>query len=151
MVTRTYTSWQSMKTRCYNINDEHYPRYGGRGIYVCYEWRNSFEAFLRDMGERPDGRTLDRKDNDGPYTKDNCCWSTPAEQAQNRKWPAQQIISTKNKSGVQGVSFCNTRQVWYAHGYLNGQRIQLYRGTDFDLAVESRIEFEEYKYEELMF
>jgi len=75
----------------------------------------------------------------------------PVEQEQNRTWPAQEVLSVRNKSGIQGVSFCNTRQVWYAHGYLNGQRIQLYRGVYFELAVEARIEFEDYKHKELMF
>lgn len=151
MISRTYTSWQAMKTRCYNTKDEHYPRYGGRGIYVCYEWVNSFEAFLRDMGERPEGRTLDRIDNERHYTKDNCRWATPQEQAYNRKWPAKQVLSNVNTSGIQGVSFCNTRKVWYAHGYINGKRIQLYRGGDFDTAVKLRLIFEDHKYSELMF
>jgi hypothetical protein len=72
-----------MLTRCRNPNREDWPRYGGRGIDVCARWLR-FENFLEDMGLRPEGTTLDRKDTDGNYTLDNCKWSTPLEQVQNR-------------------------------------------------------------------
>ena len=61
-----------------------YPRYGGRGITVCPDWQQ-FSGFLRDMGERPVGKTLDRVDNDQGYSRDNCRWSTPLEQAHNKR------------------------------------------------------------------
>lgn len=79
----TYKSWVSMMTRCYNKNHEAYHRYGGRGITVCDRWFDFFN-FLDDMGDRPAGRTLDRKNNDLGYSKANCKWSTPKEQANNR-------------------------------------------------------------------
>lgn len=81
---RTYSSWQAMKSRCNNPNATSYKRYGGRGIKVCERW-DTFENFLADMGERPEGMTLDRKDTDGDYTPDNCVWSTPVKQVHNRR------------------------------------------------------------------
>jgi hypothetical protein len=80
---RTYKTWSSMKERCNNKNHKAYHRYGGRGIKVCDEW-NEFVVFLKDMGERPEGRTLDRIKNDRGYCKDNCKWATPKEQSLNR-------------------------------------------------------------------
>lgn len=81
---RTYTSWQSMIARCYNPRFAHYGRYGGRGIKICDRWRHSFNHFLEDMGERPDGHTLDRKDSTKGYSPNNCRWATPLEQSRNR-------------------------------------------------------------------
>lgn len=72
-----------MKTRCTNPKATRYPEYGGRGITVCERW-NDFANFLADMGERPVGMTIDRRDNDLGYFKENCRWATHLEQTQNR-------------------------------------------------------------------
>ncbi len=64
-----YSTWKSMKSRCYNPNRRDYRYYGGRGIGVCDSWIKSFERFVEDMGERPEGHTLDREDNDKGYFK----------------------------------------------------------------------------------
>lgn len=79
----THYSWQAMRIRCRNPRSKDYHRYGGRGIVICDRW-DKFENFLADMGERPVGKTLDRRDNDGNYEPSNCKWSTRKEQAANR-------------------------------------------------------------------
>lgn len=80
----TYSIWASMLARCNNSKNYAYNDYGGRGIYVCKEWYD-FKNFLEDMGERPEGLTLDRKENDKGYYKENCRWATYFTQANNRR------------------------------------------------------------------
>jgi hypothetical protein len=82
--TATYFSWRNMRSRCYNINDIGFHNYGGRGIVVCKRWREDYDAFVEDMGIRPDGLTLDRIDGNGNYEKSNCRWTDYITQANNR-------------------------------------------------------------------
>jgi hypothetical protein len=81
--TKQYSSWYGMRSRTGNKKQASYERYGGRGIKVCKKWE-TFEGFWDDMGESySDGLTLDRIDNNGDYCKENCKWSTRAEQSRN--------------------------------------------------------------------
>jgi len=79
-----YKTWNGMRSRCYDKNRPRYKRYGGRGIRVCARWFYSFENFANDMGERPEGCTLDRINNDGIYSPDNCRWADDKTQHENR-------------------------------------------------------------------
>ena len=84
--TRLYRIWANIKTRCFNKNDPHYPRWGARGITVCDEWKNDFKAFY-DWSMRngyQDNLTIDRIDNKLGYSPYNCRWITLAEQNKNR-------------------------------------------------------------------
>jgi hypothetical protein len=94
--TKTYRCWQNMLDRCYNPNKTGYKYYGGRGITVCRRWRESFENFYADMGDKPPGMTLERIDNNRGYSPDNCKWATRSEQNQNRRNAA--LITYKGRT-----------------------------------------------------
>lgn len=107
---REYRAWCEMKRRCDNPNRPRYKDYGGRGIKYCTEWE-SFDKFLLDMGECPDGMTLDRIDVDGDYCKENCRWTDYATQNRNKrnnvKYNGELLSDLIVKKGMKVSTFYN--------------------------------------------
>lgn len=117
--TTEYTIWVNMRRRCNDPTHNNYKDYGGRGITVCKEWDNSFIAFYKDMGDRPKNKTLDRKENNKGYCKENCRWATHFEQRINTR------IQYNNTSGVKGVNWSKSNKKWLARIFKNKKMIYL--------------------------
>ncbi|MFI5392054.1 MAG: AP2 domain-containing protein [Bacteriovoracales bacterium] len=111
--TPEYKVWQGMIARCHNPNNSKYEYYGGRGIKVCEAWRR-FENFIKDMGKRPTGLTLERNNTNGDYCPENCRWATRSDQNLNTN------LNKIKTSKYRGVSFDKTRNKWKA--YLTKER-----------------------------
>lgn len=104
--TRIFRIWCAMRHRCRNPNDYAYHRYGGRGIYVCKEWDQSFTAFFNDMGLPPSNQhSIDRIDNDGPYSPTNCRWATMREQSNNTESCRKISFNNKEKTITEWADF----------------------------------------------
>lgn len=103
----TFRSWWDMVRRCTQPTRPGFANYGGRGITVCDRWR-VFANFLADMGERPEGLTLDRRDNDGNYEPGNCRWATHSEQQRNKRPTSEE---TKQRQALA------TQRTWAEKGY----------------------------------
>ena len=95
--TKTYVAWVNMKARCDNQNAREYANYGGRGIAYDPRW-SDFTAFLADMGEAPSGLTLDRRDNEQGYAKDNCRWVSRAVQGLNKRNCVRYTLNGKSQT-----------------------------------------------------
>lgn len=131
--TPEYNAWQHMISRCYDVNDPRYSNYGGRGITVCKKWRNDFIAFLSDMGNRPTGKSLDRKNNNLGYSKFNCRWADDFQQANNR--------TTNTRITYKGKSL--TLSQWSNETGMNQSTIgwRLKRGWPINRIFEAPVQF----------
>lgn len=97
--TRAYVSWHNMIYRCTNPKDKKWKYYGGRGIRVCSRWKQ-FDLFYKDMGDRPEGTTLDRIEGDKGYYKENCRWADRKTQQENRRLrKSEPVYLYKDSSG----------------------------------------------------
>jgi hypothetical protein len=104
--TDLYRTWSGILTRCTNPAAPQYPHYGGRGITVCPRWseENGFIHFFMDMGEKPGASySIERQDNNGPYSPDNCKWATPTEQSNNQRTNRVFTIAGETKTLMQWV------------------------------------------------
>lgn len=136
---RAYNCWINMRQRCCNPKHPHYEHYGGRGVEIHPAW-DSFEKFLADMGEPPEGLTLERRNNNEGYSKSNCYWATMAEQNDNKR---AQVVRHDNLTGIKGVGYRAKQGKYIARGDQKSGTPLLYYGPSLEKAVEARTAWEE--------
>lgn len=130
--TSTYSSWVAMTQRCLNPHNKEYKNYGGAGVSVCQRWLESFENFLKDMGEKPSGLSLDRIDPYGNYEPSNCRWGNPSDQSFNQR------RSSSNTSGRTGVTYDHEVRKWHARISKENKQYNLGYYNTFEEAVAAR-------------
>lgn len=131
-----YKSWDHAKQRTTNSNNSNYKNYGGRGITMCQRWQDSFIEFLEDMGQRPEGTSLDRIDPDGNYEPSNCRWATRSLQARNQR------LNRSSKSGHRGVIWDKANTKWRVMMQINGKQKTFGRFSNLNEAISIRKELE---------
>lgn len=129
--TKEYSAWAAMLARCTNPNHPNYKHYGGRGITVDESW-SVFDNFIRDMGRRPKGASIERVDNNMGYSKTNCVWADRFTQARNKRPRAD------NTSGVRGVGYDKTTGMWKVQLYFEGKNVWGGRFKEISAAIEKR-------------
>ena len=130
-----YKIWEAMRSRCNNPKNPQYKNYGGRGITICKRWDN-FALFLKDMGERPEGMSIDRINNNKGYSPKNCHWATSQQQRWNMR------LDKRNSSGVTGVSWHKLTGKWRATIHVGGKQYGLGLYSTVKEAAMARIEAE---------
>jgi hypothetical protein len=124
--TLTYSIWKGIIARCFNESNRGYKHYGGRGITMCDRWRNSFVEFLNDMGEKPQGFTIERINVNGNYCKENCKWASYLEQGRNRRNNKKYTFMGKNVTVQEAIDMAgvNIRRVSVNQRLKNGMTIE---------------------------
>jgi hypothetical protein len=121
-----YASWDAMIQRCTNPKTKKYAYYGGRGISVCAQWLSSFEQFHSDMGDRPIGMTIDRRETNGNYEPGNCKWATKSEQALNKRQRFMWVVNGAEYKTIAAASdefgVCHQTILNWCAGYENNGR-----------------------------
>lgn len=135
--TAIYRTWRGMVNRCNNPNAANYSYYGGRGITVCIEWENSFIAFSNDMGLKPKGFTIERRDNDGDYCPENCYWATCINQAKNKR------VAKNNETGTTGVYWNKPSKKYQVYITANHKRYHIGLFKILEQAKAARIAAEQ--------
>ena len=134
-----------MRKRCLNSNDASYENYGGRGIKVCNEWLNSFEAFYADVGKAPSAKhTLDRIDVNGNYEPSNVRWTTQQVQTINQR------IGKNNPHGYKGVYWHEPLKQWVAKIGVNNKLVHLGYYDNKENAIAARLEAEKRYFQPLL-
>lgn len=131
-ISATYIRWYAMIDRCHNPNNFSYKYYGGRGITVCHRWRKSIKNFVEDMGSAPFGKTLDRINNNGPYSKSNCRWASKKEQRANQRPNRRtsyvtvkgKLYSLKEWSKKSGIKYGTLYARIFRYNYSNKEAIK---------------------------
>jgi len=134
--TPTYKSWSYMLSRCNNPNDTAYEYYGGRGIKVCGRW-HEFVNFYKDMGSCPKGLTIERKNNDLGYSKENCYWATRTIQSRNQR------LRKDNTTGIAGVKWNNKLKKYEVGIGVNHKHIYIGYFSTIEQAKEARFQAEQ--------